>query len=139
MAYEQKTKPGEASVTDFVESIGDDCRRIEAGRLLEILGRASGEMPRMWGTSIVGFGQYSYRYASGHGGSSFLVGFSPRRATTIYIMTSFDSDPKLMAGLGNFTTGKSCLYVKKLSDIDEAALEELAARSVARMRQLYPA
>jgi hypothetical protein len=137
MAYEAKTAPSDASVEDYVRAAG--ARSAESQRLLQVFGRASGKKPKLWGQSIVGFGTYSYRYPSGHQGSSFLTGFAPRKtALTIYIMTGFDHYPDLMARLGKFTTGKSCLYVKRLSDVNEAALEELVARSVARMRELYP-
>jgi len=139
VAYAQKTVPTSEDADAFVQAIDNAARRADAGRLLEILGRASAEAPKLWGGSIVGFGRYAYRYPSGHRGESFLTGFSPRKAAiTIYVMDGFDSHAGLMSGLGKFTTSKSCLYVKKLADIDEAVLEELIQRSVARMRALYP-
>lgn len=139
MAYKQKTKPTDQGIENYVSSIADDLRRQEARRLLEILERASAESPRVWGDSMVGFGEYHYRHPGGQEGFWFLTGFAPRKtALTIYIMPGFEEWPDLMERLGRFTTGRSCLYVKRLEDIDERVLEELVRRSVGLMRERYP-
>ncbi len=138
MAYTQKTLPTDASVADFVAAIADDRRRDEAARLVPILERASSEAARMWGVSMVGFGEYHYRHPGGQTGFWFLTGFAPRKAaTTIYVMPGFDGWPDLMGRLGRFTTSKSCLYLKRLTDVDEEVLEELVRRSVDLMRERY--
>ena len=99
---------------------------------------ATGSRARMWGTSIVGFGSYHYKYASGREGYWMLVGFSPRKQNlTLYIMPGFKTFDKLMAKLGKYKTGKSCLYIKKLDDIDESVLRKLVAGSVKYMRSKY--
>lgn len=138
MAYTQKTLPTDASVADFVAAIADDRRRDEASRLVPILERASGEAPRIWGISMVGFGEYHYRHPGGQTGFWFLTGFAPRKAAmTIYVMPGFEEWPDLMGRLGRFTTSKSCLYLKRLNDVDEEVLEELVRRSVNLMRERY--
>lgn len=138
MAYTQKTLPTDASVADFVAAIADDRRRDEAARLVPILERASSEAARMWGVSMVGFGEYHYRHPGGQAGFWFLTGFAPRKAAmTIYVMPGFEGWPDLMGRLGRFTTSKSCLYLKRLTDVDEKVLEELVRRSVATMRERY--
>ena len=130
-----KTQPTSESVDRFlatscgVERIGD-CRK-----LLELMRSATGAKPVMWGDSIVGFGRYEYRYASGREGSWFLVGFSPRkRDLTLYIMSGFDGYDELLGRLGRYRTGKSCLYIKRLDEIDLQVLEQLVSTSVAHMR-----
>jgi hypothetical protein len=96
---------------------------------------ATGEKPKMWGPSIIGFGSYHYKYESGREGDQPLVGFSPRKpATVLYIMTGFRDSETLLAKLGKHSTGKSCLYIKKLADVDQKALEALVVKSVAAMR-----
>ncbi|MCK8113911.1 DUF1801 domain-containing protein [Anaerosoma tenue] len=132
---ELKTQPTNASVDDFIaeacgEGRSDDCRA-----LVEMMSRLSGSHPVMWGPSIVGFGSYHYRYASGREGDWFEVGFSPRkRDLTLYIMSGFDGYEDLLARLGTFRTGVSCLYVKSLADIDLQVLEELVSASIAHVR-----
>lgn len=136
---ELKTKATEASVERFLETIPDRLRADECRTLVAIMRELTGSEPAMWGESIVGFGRYHYRYASGREGDWFLTGFSPRKsALTIYIMAGFDGCEALMARLGAFTTGKSCLYVKKLADVDLDVLGQLIAASTAHLRQLYP-
>ena len=131
-----KTKPTEQSVEAFLNSVADEQKRRDSFRLLELMAEATGLAPRMWGDSIVGFGQYHYRYASGREGDSPLAGFSPRKqALTIYVISGFDQYEGLMSSLGKYKTGKACLYVKKLADVDLAALKELvrlSAEHVAR-------
>ena len=132
---EPKTKPNDASVEAFLNSVADEKKRADAFRVLQIMREETGEEPQMWGESMVGFGRYHYQYASGRQGDWPLTAFSPRKANlTLYITPGFDRYEALLAGLGKFTTGKSCLYVKRLSDVDETALRELVRQSVAVMR-----
>ena len=134
-----KTKPTGASVDAFLSGLADaqmqaDCRAVAA-----MMAEVTGGEPRLWGSSIVGFGSYHYRYASGREGDFMLAGFAPRkRALTLYIMAGFAEYPDLLARLGKHTTGKSCLYVKRLADVDQAVLRELVTRSVRYIRQKYP-
>ena len=134
-----KTRANQASVDELLESVTDEARRQDCLRVLEIMKSATGEEPRIWGSSIAGFGTYHYRYESAREGDWFLTGFSPRKNNlTLYIMAGFDRYEDLMARLGRHTTGKSCLYVKRLADIDMAVLRELVAESVLHMKRLYP-
>lgn len=136
---ELKTKPTEVSVAAFLASIPDARRRAEGETLLAVLGRASGEPARMWGPSIVGFGSYHYRYESGHEGDACLTGFSPRQAAlSIYVLPGFARYQELLQRLGKHKAGKACLYVKRLTDIDLAVLEELVRASVEQLRLRYP-
>ena len=134
-----KTKPTGASVDAFLDGLADaqmqaDCRAVAA-----MMAEVTGSEPRLWGSSIVGFGTYHYRYASGREGDFMLAGFAPRkRALTLYIMAGFAEYADLLAHLGKHTTGKSCLYVKRLADVDQAVLRELVTRSVRYIRQKYP-
>ena len=114
-------------------------RREDARTVLAMMQRATGEPPRMWGANIVGFGHYRYRYASGREGEWFRIGFSPRKsALTLYIMPGFDAYDGLLARLGKHRTGKSCLYVTRLANVDEAVLDELIVASVGHMAEKYP-
>jgi len=130
-------------VDGFLAGIESDAKRADARRLIEIMGRITGQAPRMWG-SIVGFGRYRYKYESGHEGETCLVGFSPRQAAfSIYLMGNYFPDSKnkaeeLLARLGKHSMGKACLYVKKLGDVDEKVLEDLVALSVTTLREHYP-
>lgn len=136
---EPKTKKTEASVSAFLDAIKDDTRRADCKAVAKLMQKVTGEKPKMWGSSIVGFGTYHYVYASGREGDWPIAGFSPRaQALTLYIMSGFDGEPALMGKLGKYKTGKSCLYVKRLADIDAGVLEELVTRSVAYMRKKYP-
>lgn len=129
-----KTQPTGADVSVFLSAIPDPQRREDSLRLLELMIEATGETPRMWGSSIVGFGDYHYHYDSGREGDWFLVGFSPRKNDlTLYLATGVDRFPELMARLGKHKTGKSCLYVKRLADIDLEALRELLRNTIASM------
>ena len=136
---DNKTKPTTVSVAATISALPDQARRAEARLLVELMQRVSGEKPRMWGPSIIGFGSYHYKYASGREGDMALVGFSPRKvATVLYIVPGFAGSEALLARLGRHTTGRSCLYIKSLADVDQTVLEELVARSVAVMRERYP-
>lgn len=135
-----KTKPTENSVLAFLEALPDSQRKQDALSLLDLMQEATGEIPRMWGDSMIGFGSYHYKYASGHEGDTFLVGFSPRKDKfSLYIMAGFDQYGDLLAKLGKVKTGKACLYVKKLADVDLDTLRELIRQSVAYLQQHYPA
>ncbi len=135
-----KTQPTDEDVTSFLNSIEDERKRADAFATCALMGEITGEPPRMWGKNIVGFGTYDYVYASGKAGTWFLAGFSPRKtALTLYVMSGFTGGEELMARLGKHKTGKSCLYLKRLSDVDEGVLRELVAGSVATMKERYPA
>ncbi|MCU0231699.1 MAG: DUF1801 domain-containing protein [Acidobacteria bacterium] len=135
---ELKTKKTDASVDDFIAAVEDEQRRKDCKAVMAIMKRVTKASPKMWGTNIVGYGSYHYKYASGQEGDWPLTGFSPRKQNlTLYIMAGFDDYPELMAKLGKYKTGKSCLYLKRLSDIDTAVLEKLVAASVKDMRERY--
>lgn len=133
-----KTKKNQASVQQFLASVENEKRRKDAQVVLKLMREITGEKPAMWGPSIVGFGSYHYRYESGREGDWMLTGFSPRKqALTLYIMDGFDGHDHLMSKLGKYKTGKSCLYVKSLEDVDMDVLRELVTESVAYMRRTY--
>jgi hypothetical protein len=137
---EPKTKKNTASVPAFLDAIADEAKRKDAKAIAKLMRKITGEKPVMWGTSIVGYGSYRYRYASGREGDWPLTGFSPRAQNlTLYIMPGFAQYDALMTKLGKYSTGKSCLYLKRLADVDTQVLEELIDRSVAYMRSKYPA
>lgn len=136
---ELKTKPTHESVEAFLQGISAPQRRQECLRLVELMKHATGSEPRMWGAGMVGFGQYHYRYESGREGDWFVTGFSPRKsALTLYIMAGFDRYDGIMERLGKYKTGKSCLYIKRLEDIDLDVLRELIDESVQHIRRTYP-
>lgn len=136
---ELKTQENDQCVGAFLDRIEDARRQEDCRRLLSIMQEATGATPRMWGDSIVGFGHYHYQYASGREGDWFLTGFSPRKQNlTLYIMAGFDRYHALLAQLGKHTTGKSCLYIKRLDDIDLPTLRTLVAESVAHMAATNP-
>jgi hypothetical protein len=132
---ELKTKPAKASVPAFVNSISDPDRRKDCQFLLKLMKRTTGAKPRMWGDSIVGFGSYTYKYPSGRQGEWFITGFSPRKQNlTLYFLSGFAPQSPLMRKLGKYTTGRSCLYVKRLADLDPAALKELIRDCMSKMK-----
>jgi len=131
---EPKTKPTQENVLDFLARISDDRRRKDCLSILELMKAATGAEPVMWGTSIIGFGRYKYRYESGRQDEWPIIGFSPRKNDlTLYILRSFDRYENLMARLGKYKTGKSCLYLKRLDDVDLSVLKELIEESVKSM------
>jgi hypothetical protein len=131
---ELKTKETTASVSKFIDKIADPVRREDCRAVADIMRDVTGEEPKMWGSSIVGFGRYHYKYASGREGDWPITGFSPRKGDlTLYIMGGFDSFSDLMKDLGKYKTGKSCLYIKKLADIDLGVLRKLVKQSVKLM------
>jgi hypothetical protein len=136
---ELKTKVNEASVEKFIHNIGDERLREDCLRIMDIMRKATKAEPKMWGASIVGFGNYRYKYASGREGDWFLAGFSPRKQNlTLYIMSGFEEYDSLMKKLGKHSTGKSCLYIKRLADVDVKALRELVSKSVRHMQKTHP-
>ena len=137
---ESKTTKSDRSVEAFIESLDDDRKREESHRLVTLMQEVTGHEPAMWGESIIGFGTYHYRYASGREGDWMLTGFSPRkRALSIYVMCGFSGHEAMMARLGRHKTGKSCLYVNKLDDIDLEVLEELLRASITSLSERYEA
>lgn len=136
---ELKTKKTDESVVVFLDKIEYVKKRLDCYTILNLMKSVTGFEPKMWGESIVGFGSYHYKYASGHEGDSALVGFAPRKNNiTIYIMPGFERYEALMSKLGKYKSGKSCLYIKSMSDVDPLVLRELVKESVQWMRQQYP-
>lgn len=133
---ELKTKVTKASVDKFIKGIKDQQTRNDCYKILDIMEKATKAEPKMWGTSIVGFGSYHYKYASGREGNWFLAGFSPRKQNlTLYIMSGFDEYEKLLKKLGKYSTGKACLYIKRLEDVDPRVLKELVKLSVKKVKE----
>jgi len=131
---ELKTKPNEESVIDFLQSVPDERKREDSFTILDLMKEVTGQEPKMWGDSIIGFGNYHYKYASGREGDWFVTGFSPRKQNlTLYIMSGFDEYEALLKKLGKYKTGKACLYVNRLADVDMAVMKELIRKSVAHM------
>jgi len=141
---ELKTKPTEVSVEDFIAAVPDPRRREEAIAIDAMLRRVSGHEPRMWGPTIIGYGDYHYRYASGHEGNAARIGFSPRKAQLVLYLMGHYVDQQAQADalftrLGKHSMSKSCLYIPRLAAIDMAVLEQLATMSWESMARLYPA
>ena len=135
---ENKTQATGASVAAFINSIDDKQQRADARKVAAMMRKATGKSAKMWGPSIVGYGAYHYKYASGREGDFLMTGFSPRKqALTVYVIPGFTPFEALMNKLGKYKTGKSCLYIKRLSDVDEKILEQLINRSVKHMREHY--
>lgn len=135
---EPKTIPNNQSVNDFISTIENDVKRQDCLTLIEIMTRLTGETPKMWGDSIVGFGTYHYKYQSGREGDWFLTGFSPRKANlTVYTMSGFDGAESLLEKIGKHKKSVSCLYVKKLADVDIDVLEKLIVRSINVVKKRY--
>ena len=132
---ENKTKATNASVTAYIDALTDPARRSDAKQLVQLMGRLSGEKPKLWGPSIIGFGSGHYRYESGREGDMPLIAFAPRKAALVlYSMLSHRDAPALLAKLGKHTTGKGCLYIKKLADVDGSVLERLIKNAVDHYR-----
>ena len=126
-----KTQPNDASVKEFIESIPDPVRLQDCLEVMSLMESISCETPRMWGGSIVGFGTYRYRYASGRSGTWFRIGFSPRKnALTLYLMLDLDAQRIRLQQLGKHTRGKSCVYIRRLADINRSVLCELIRESI---------
>lgn len=133
---ELKTAQNDGDVEAFIASVEDETKRQDCRTLVDLMSKVTGSPPSMWGTAIVGFGSYRYRYASGRENDWFKVGFSPRKQSlTLYIMDGFDEYESVLERLGKHSTGKSCLYVRRLADVDMDVLTELVERSVRHMGQ----
>ncbi|PPA71031.1 DUF1801 domain-containing protein [Jeotgalibacillus proteolyticus] len=139
MAYEQKTKENDGSVIEFIESVDHPKKKEDAYRLLDIFTEASGYDAKMWGPSMIGFGSYHYKYETGHEGDSFLAGFSPRKSKiSLYFATGDPTREKLLKDFGKHTTGKACVYINKLDDINVDVLKALIKQSVDFLQEMYP-
>ncbi len=136
---EAKTKLTDQTAEDFLNSIEHEKRREDAQVVADIMARVTGKPARMWGSAIIGFDTYQYQYESGKIGDWMITGLSPRKSSlSVYIMPGFDAYADKLAKLGKYKTGKSCLYIYKLEDVDLDVLEELIAASVEDMRKKYP-
>ena len=136
---EAKTKPTEVSAESHIAAIASEEQRNDAQILVALMRRVTKQEPRMWGPSIVGFGSYHYKYASGHEGDSALAGFAMRGSElVVYIKADFEGRDIMLAKLGKHRTGKVCVYIRRLANVDLKVLETLVARSVAEMKRCYP-
>lgn len=134
---ELKTKPNEQSVEAYLNSVEDEKKRQDCLTILEMMKQITRAEPQMWGTGMVGFGTYHYKYESGREGEWFVAGFSPRKQNlTLYIMAGFSRYDELLNKLGKFKTGKSCLYINKIEDVDLPTLKELITQSVSYVSKL---
>ncbi|GAE29551.1 DUF1801 domain-containing protein [Halalkalibacter hemicellulosilyticus] len=137
--YELKTKETDSSVIEFIEKIESTKKKQDAYQLLDIFTKATGHQAKMWGTSIIGFGSYHYKYNSGHEGDAPLVGFSPRKAKiSLYFTVGEPKREELLKELGKHTTGKACVYINKIADIDVSVLNKLIINSVQFLKEKYP-
>lgn len=137
--YELKTKENEDSVIEFIENLEHPKKREDAYKLLDIFTEATGLKAKMWGPSIIGFGAYHYKYASGHEGDAPLAGFSPRKAKiSLYFSGCGNNRADILKDFGKHTTGKSCVYINKVADIDVDVLRTLIAESVSFLQKTYP-
>ena len=133
-----KTENTNENVTAFINSVESEQKRKDSHSLIELMSEITGEEPKMFGPTIVGFGNYHYKYASGHEGVAPLLGFSPRKAAfSLYVFTGLEEHKYLLEGLGKFKIGKACIYVNKLSDIDEGTLIRLMEASIEYVSQKY--
>ncbi|WP_316834649.1 DUF1801 domain-containing protein [Pedobacter nutrimenti] len=134
-----KTSETTASIRDFLEKINDPVKRKDSYVIAALMEKQSGFEPKMWGTAIVGFGSYHYRYESGHEGDAPLIAFSPRsNAISLYMASDFEAKEKLLQQLGKHKTGKSCIYIKKIEDVNLGVLIQLIDHSLVHMKRLYP-
>ncbi|AIF42609.1 DUF1801 domain-containing protein [Virgibacillus sp. SK37] len=139
MAYELKTKKNDNNVIEFIENVESNRKREDAYKLLDIFTETSGYEAKMWGDSIIGFGSYHYKYKTGHEGDAPLVGFSPRKARiSLYFATGDEEREKLLESLGKHKSGKACVYINKVEDIDINILKELILQSITFLRETYP-
>ena len=133
-----KTGETEESVADFIAAVDSETKRDDSFRLIELMRQASGHEPKMWGPSIIGFGRYHYKYNSGHEGDAPLIGFSPRKAAiSLYVFSGLEEHRHLLDGLGKFKIGKACIYIKKLSDVDEKKLTVLMKKTIEFLKSKY--
>ncbi|HEX7063986.1 MAG TPA: DUF1801 domain-containing protein [Bacillales bacterium] len=136
--YELKTKENDSSVIEFIEGVESPKKREDAYELLDVFTETTGYNAKMWGTSIIGFGAYHYKYQSGHEGSAPLVGFSPRKAKISLYLTCNKDREDLLKNFGKHTTGKACVYINKVADIDIDVLKALITQSVQFVKETYP-
>lgn len=136
--YELKTKENDGNVIEFIESVENPKKREDAYRLLDLFTETTGYPARMWVTSIIGFGSYHYKYSTGHEGDASLVGFSPRKAKFSLYFAPGDDREELLERFGKHTSGKACVYINKVEDIDEEVLKELILSSIQFLRETYP-
>ena len=136
---ENKTQATSADVAAFIDGVADETQRADAHEIAAMMARLSGEPPKMWGPSIIGFGSYHYKYNSGREGDSLRIGFSPRKGQTVlYLIDGYAGKEAQLARLGKHKLGKSCLYIKRLSDVDVGVLEEMVVETLAYMAKTYP-
>jgi Domain of unknown function (DU1801) len=136
---ENKTQAHDGDVTAFLSGVADETQRADAHAIAAMMTRLSGEPPKMWGPSIIGFGSYHYKYDSGREGDSLRIGFSPRKGQTVlYLIDGYTGKEAQLARLGKHKLGKSCLYIKRLSDVDTSVLEEMVVGTLAYMADKYP-
>lgn len=136
---ENKTKPTKTSVREFISSIEDEQMQKDCKTLAKFMEQLTGQKPVLWGASIIGFGSYHYKYATGREGDSCLTGFSPRKqALSIYTNCYLEENDLLSKSLGKFKNGKSCIYVRKLDDIDLSVLEKILRNSIKKLKEMYP-
>ena len=135
-----KTEPTQASVERFIQTFANsEQKKKDSYELIDLMKKVSGHEPKMWGPSIIGFGSYHYKYASGHEGDAPIIGFSPRKAAiSLYVYTGLDEHEHLLEGLGKYKIGKVCIYVNKLSDIDRQKLIRLMKESIRYIKSKYP-
>ncbi len=137
---ENKTQATSADVTAFIDGVADETQRADAHEIAAMMARLSGAPAKMWGPSIIGFGSYHYKYDSGREGDSLRIGFSPRKGQTVlYLIDGYAGKEAQLARLGKHKLGKSCLYIKRLSDVDVGVLEEMVVETLAYMADKYPA
>jgi hypothetical protein len=136
---ENKTQATNADVTAFIDAVADETQRADAHAIAEMMALLSGAPAKMWGPSIIGFGAYHYKYDSGREGDSLRIGFSPRKGQTVlYLIDGYAGKEAQLARLGKHKLGKSCLYIKRLSDVDMAVLEDMVVGTLAYMAEKYP-
>ncbi|WP_226577187.1 DUF1801 domain-containing protein [Halobacillus litoralis] len=139
MAYELKTKENDRDVLEFIESVEHPKKKEDAYRLLDIFTETTGYEAKMWGSSIIGFGSYHYKYKTGHEGDAPLVGFSPRKAKiSLYFATGDEEREELLSQFGKHKAGKACVYINKVDDIDIEVLKSLIQQSIAFLQKRYP-
>jgi hypothetical protein len=135
---EAKTKPTEKTVDSFIATVEDDKVRADCYTIINLMEKVIGEKPKMWGPAIVGFGKYTYKYESGRSGEICMTGFSPRKANiTLYVLAGFPGQAELLDKLGKHTSGKGCLYIKKLGDVNIDVLESLIKESIKFLKEKY--
>jgi len=139
MSYEAKTKPTEISVDDFIKANATDQKREDCYTLIHLMEKLTGKKAKMWGSSIVGFDSYHYKYTSGHEGDSCILGFSPRKAAiSLYVFMPTKENEELLKNLGKYKMGKACIYIKKLADIDLKIGEKMCLSTIRYIQEKYP-